>query len=109
MLQDVRKRASRIVTLLAIILFAQSGRSQDLSHHFVGLDATFVLLNRSTNQFIRYNADRADQRFAPCSTFKIPNTAILLETGIAPDANYQLKYDRRLQATVPVGPGLHAC
>ncbi|PYS37600.1 MAG: hypothetical protein DMG14_20710, partial [Acidobacteria bacterium] len=64
-----------------------------LKPHFVGLDATFVLLKSRTNQFIRYNAARADQRFAPCSTFNIPHTAILLETGTATDADYKVQYD----------------
>ncbi len=43
-----------------------------------------MLLDGQTGAFTRWNAARADQRFAPCSTFKIPNTAILLETGAAP-------------------------
>src|SRR3989442_826886 len=33
----------------------------------------------------------------PCSTFKIPHTAILLESGVAPDADYTLKYDPAYQ------------
>ena len=83
-----------LALILTLPLFSQSNASQsDLSHHFVGLDATFVPLNSRTNQFIRYNAARADQRFAPCSTFNIPHTAILLETGTATDADYKVQYD----------------
>lgn len=83
-----------IVALLALTFIVQSNaRPPDLTHYFAGLDATFVLLNGKTNQFTRYNAARADQRFSPCSSFKIPHTALLLESGIAPDADYEVKYD----------------
>jgi beta-lactamase class D len=65
----------------------------DLSPYFNGLDGTFVMLNGRTGQYTRYNPERAAQRFPPCSTFKIPNTAILLESGVAPNADYELQYD----------------
>jgi len=58
-----------------------------------------VLLDGQTGAFTRWNAARADQRFAPCSTFKIPNTAILLETGAAPDPEFLVKYDPALKAS----------
>jgi beta-lactamase class D len=35
----------------------------------------------------------AQQRFAPCSTFKIPNSLIALETSVAPDPEFRLQYD----------------
>ena len=60
---------------------------------------TFVLLDGQTGAFTRWNAARADQRFAPCSTFKIPNTAILLETGAAADPEFVVKYDPALKAS----------
>src|SRR5687767_10332832 len=40
---------------------------------------------------------RAAERFAPCSTFKIPHTALLLESGAAPDPTFTLKYDPALK------------
>ncbi|MFB3918400.1 MAG: penicillin-binding transpeptidase domain-containing protein, partial [Terriglobales bacterium] len=39
------------------------------------------------------NAARAQQRFAPCSTFKIPNSLIALETLAAPDPYFVLEYE----------------
>lgn len=65
----------------------------DLSGHFTGLDGTFVLLDAANDRYVRYRADRANERFAPCSTFKIPNTAILLESGTASDPAHTLAYD----------------
>ena len=58
-----------------------------------------MLLDGQTGAFTRWNAARADQRFAPCSTFKIPNTAILLETGAATDPEFVVKYDPALKAS----------
>jgi beta-lactamase class D len=69
----------------------------DVSAHFAGLNGTFVLLNGSTGEYVRYNRSRAAERFAPCSTFKIPHTAILLESGAAPDPTFTLKYDPALK------------
>src|SRR4051794_29580859 len=39
------------------------------------------------------NEARAAERFSPCSTFKIPNSLIALETGVVPDAAFALQYD----------------
>ncbi|WP_202839156.1 class D beta-lactamase [Luteimonas saliphila] len=66
---------------------------RDLSGYFAGLNGTFVLLDAASGRYVRHNADRADARFAPCSTFKIPNTAILLESGTARDSAHTLAYD----------------
>lgn len=67
--------------------------ARDLSGYFTGLNGTFVLLDAASGRYVRYNADRANERFAPCSTFKIPNTAILLESKTARDPEHTLEYD----------------
>ncbi|CAH2030622.1 penicillin-binding transpeptidase domain-containing protein [Trichlorobacter ammonificans] len=65
----------------------------DLSGYFAGLNGTFVLLDAASERYVRYHADRANERFAPCSTFKIPNTAILIESETARDPAHTLAYD----------------
>ena len=65
--------------------------AQDLNRHFDGIAGTFVVLNARTGEYLRHNPERAAERFAPCSTFKIPHTAILLETGAAPDPDHLVK------------------
>jgi beta-lactamase class D len=77
--------------MVALLFTAVPTRAQDLAAHFAGIQGTFVLLNSQTGQYVRHDPVRATQRFPPCSTFKIPNTAILLETGVARDQNYTLK------------------
>ena len=89
-----------IVTMTAGAAWGQqSADDQNLRRHFTGLTATFVLLNGTTGDFIRYDPARADMRFPPCSTFKIPNTAILLESRAAPTPDHVVRYDPALKQT----------
>src|SRR3712207_4083387 len=91
---------SRVLSwAVACLAVAGPVAGQDLSTHFRGIDGTFVLLDGQTGAYTRWNAARAERRFAPCSTFKIPNTAILLETGAAPDPDFVVKYDPALKAS----------
>ncbi len=90
---------TRAILAVVGLLAAVPAAGQDLSKHFQGIDGTFVLLDGQTGAFTRWNAARAEQRFAPCSTFKIPNTAILLETGAAPDPEFVVQYDPALKAS----------
>ena len=86
--------------LFLSLIFAASSSAQkqpDLSRHFEGIQGTFVLLDGQTGKYTRYNAERAVRRFAPCSTFKIPNSAIALESGVAPDPDFTLAYDPSLK------------
>jgi beta-lactamase class D len=76
-----------------LLMTCSPGFAQDLSTHFAGIDGTFVLLNGRTGEYVRHNPERATQRFAPCSTFKIPHTAMFLENGTAPDPEFLVKYD----------------
>jgi beta-lactamase class D len=85
--------ACLLVTIPVLMGAQRTPVALDLSRHFAGLDGTFVLLNGTTGEYIRHNPARAAERFAPCSTFKIPHTAILLESGAAPDPTFILKYD----------------
>jgi beta-lactamase class D len=99
-----RMPARRLAAALCTIAIAAGfghgeARGQELARHFAGIDGTFVLLDGRTGRYTRWNATRAAQRFAPCSTFKIPNTAILLETGAAPDPEFVVKYDPELKAS----------
>ncbi len=76
-----------------LLMTCSPGFAQDLSTHFAGIDGTFVLLNGRTGEYVRRGPERATQRFAPCSTFKIPHTAMFLENGTAPDPEFLVKYD----------------
>ncbi|MCS5698159.1 hypothetical protein NZK32_03780 [Cyanobium sp. FGCU-52] len=49
-----------------------------------GVVGTFVLLDESRGELRGYNQARAEQRFSPASTFKIPNSLIGLSLGGCP-------------------------
>jgi beta-lactamase class D len=94
----VTMRLSLLLALLpAVAGLLQAPATPDLSPYFGDLDGTFVLLDGRTGSYVRHDPTRAAQRFAPCSTFKIPHTAILLESGAAPDPGYTLAYDPALE------------
>lgn len=86
-------------SLLLILLFASHAsadeRGPGLQRHFTaaGLKGTFVLLDSRTGRLLRTDPERARTRFLPASTFKIPNTLIALETGVAPGPDFALSWD----------------
>jgi beta-lactamase class D len=64
-----------------------------LAKYFDGQPGTLVLYDLKHDQTLRYNPDRAAQRFLPASTFKILNSLISLETGVIPDEDTVIKWD----------------
>lgn len=66
----------------------------DLGKYFEGFTTgTFVMYDESDDQYIVYNEAQSEKRLTPCSTFKIYNSLITLETGIAADENMLLHWD----------------
>lgn len=75
---------------------ALTEREVDLSEFFVGVDsadATFVVLKAAAGEIIRHNPARAQRRFVPASTFKIPNSLIALETNSASGPDHLIQWD----------------
>jgi beta-lactamase class D len=56
-------------------------------------NGSFVMLDLKTNEKKYYNKERCSERFSPASTFKIPNSLIALETGVASGKDFTLKWD----------------
>jgi beta-lactamase class D len=65
---------------------------------FRGFTGTFVVRDDRGLVDVRYNAERADLRFSPCSTFKLPFAVMFLESGIVRDPREIVKYEPRLSA-----------
>jgi beta-lactamase class D len=68
----------------------------DLAHFFRGtepIEATFVILDDATGAVRSYDPARAARRVPPASTFKIPNSLIALETGVASGPDFFLPWD----------------
>jgi beta-lactamase class D len=57
------------------------------------VNGTVVLLDMSRQTCVRFNPERAGERFLPASTFKIFNTMVALDEGSIPDAETVLKWD----------------
>jgi beta-lactamase class D len=73
--------------------FAADIERPDLARLFAerNLDGCFVL--KQGAQTIRVNPARAAQGYRPASTFKIVNALVALESGVAPDTDFLLRWD----------------
>lgn len=89
---------SAVALILALFSPAYAARQNikpiDMSKFFGGhKNSAFVLYNRSTGVYYVYGQELARKRFSPCSTFKIPNSLIGLETGVIKDENHVIEWD----------------
>ena len=58
-----------------------------------GVSGSFLLYDLKQDRYIACDSARCGQRFRPASTFKIFNSLVALETGVAPDEHFALKWD----------------
>lgn len=63
------------------------------THPAFGAFTGTLVLEEVGGSVFTINPARAKERFAPCSTYKIPNTLIGLETGVIPDADFVVPWD----------------
>lgn len=82
--------------LLTVNLFGQSINTINLKSYFGDFVGGFSLYDLKTDEYIKYNTEHCEKRFSPCSTFKIPNSLIGLETGVITDTAFVIKYDSLL-------------
>ncbi|MBP2637376.1 MAG: Beta-lactamase [Firmicutes bacterium] len=54
----------------------------DLAKYFEGFTGTFVMYDQTNDTYIIYNEPQSQKQLSPCSTFKIYNSLIGLETGV---------------------------
>ncbi len=67
--------------------------SEDLSEYFVGYEGTFVLFDKNKNEYTIFNEEKSLKQVPPCSSFKIINSLIGLETKVIEDENTTFKWD----------------
>jgi beta-lactamase class D len=94
------KLLALVLTIVAVptLLAVTSSRDHHpLRPYFEGLDGTFVLLDEHGATVDVYNSRLARQPLTPCSTFKILNTIIGLETGVISDKSFSLRFDPDLR------------
>lgn len=101
-LEEVLVLILRRVCLVFCIVFLfsvhhlQAAPTQQLDKvapFFTGFQGTFVLYDEKADQYSIFNQVQSEKRLTPCSTFKIYNSLIALETGVAPDENMVLPWD----------------
>jgi beta-lactamase class D len=80
----------------------------NLKQYFGEFEGGFSIYNMKKGEYYQYNSEHCQKRYSPCSTFKIPNSLIGLETGIAADSGFVIPYDslshprnERMLNTVP--------
>jgi beta-lactamase class D len=78
---------------LTVSAFGQHVDTIDLKSFFGAHTGGFSVYSFRTNRYLQYNVDQCKKRFSPCSTFKIPNSLIALETGVVPNSGFIIKYD----------------
>lgn len=78
----------RLITAIIFLLTTHAHASEFITNSKINdvfsgtsLSGTFVLYDAEIDRFTVYNRKRAETRFIPASTFKIPNTLIGLSTG----------------------------
>lgn len=82
--------------------------ASDVGRFFHGLEGTFVLLDGQSGQTLCHNPGRAGTAFLPASTFKIPNTLIALETGVAATPDFSLAWNSTVAPRQPWWPAAWA-
>ena len=65
----------------------------DLTELFGGHDGCFVLYDTQTGGYLRYHPKECAERYSPCSTFKIANSMIALDTGVSTGPGFTLKWN----------------
>jgi len=73
--------------------FCATSTNLDLSEFFGGREGCFVLYDAQADSCARYNPKGCAEQFTPCSTFKIANSLIALEMGVASGPEFSLKWD----------------
>ena len=74
---------------------------EKLAQALEGFDCTFVMHDLTRDVHVRHNPERAATRFSPCSTFKIHNTLIALETGVLEGPEAMIPWDRKRDPEQP--------
>ena len=76
-------------------------KKMKVEEYFKNREGTFILRDLKKEKTFIYNKERANQQFAPQSTFKVPNSLIGLQTEAVED-EYTIKYWDGIERELPV-------
>jgi beta-lactamase class D len=91
----MRKLFSGAVLFVLVMVSSAYGEDPDLAKLFTDRNVygTIVIQSQDGGKTYIHNDQRANRRFIPASTFKIPNTLIALEEGAISDEKEIIKWD----------------
>lgn len=91
------QRLPVILCVVAAALFATPAHSaswpQPLADYFADLDSCILIYEQEADLLTVQNPERCALPLSPCSTFKIPNALIGLETGVLSGPTHEMKWD----------------
>jgi bla regulator protein BlaR1 len=82
-----------LVFVFARALALETSVERDLSAEFGSFSGVFVLYDEPQQRWLRYQPEHSRIRTSPCSTFKVLNSLIALETNVASGADFTLPWD----------------
>lgn len=82
-----------IFTLLSLNLFGQEIEVVNLEKHFGSFTGGFSVYDLKTGKYFKYNPNHCKKGFSPCSSSKIMNSLIGLESGVIKDTSFVINYD----------------
>ena len=82
-----------LVSVLHAMSGAETAEERDLSAQFGPYRGAFVLYDTAHQHWLRYHPEDCHRRTTPCSTFKVLNSLIALETGVADGPDFSLAWD----------------
>lgn len=95
-LRHSKKQLALLAFFAAVVVFTffhDRAKQEGPGRFFKGYQGTLVILDMQSGQYERYNPQQAAKRLPPCSTFKIANALIGLETGVVSGPDHLLIWD----------------
>jgi beta-lactamase class D len=95
-MKDFRGYAALLIGLLMLAgCRTRVVERPDFARHFeaAGYSGSLLLYDSQKKRYLAYNSARVDSQFLPASTFKIFNSLVALETGVAPDEKMVIPWD----------------
>jgi beta-lactamase class D len=93
------KRSLLLIFIIALVASCNHSPTIEIRDDFKNyydannVKGCFALYDLANDKYLIYNQPEYTQPDLPCSTFKICNTLIGLETGVIPDENFVIKWD----------------
>ncbi|MCU4173458.1 penicillin-binding transpeptidase domain-containing protein [Carboxylicivirga sp. N1Y90] len=82
-----------VLISMAFLSAVAQEREIQIARLFKGVDGCFLITKVDNTEQYYYNKPQCLQVYSPCSTFKIANSLIALQTGVATGADFVIKWD----------------